>query len=140
MPKKSFEAAVRQTFTQQRFMAALGAKLIRVADGEVDIELPFSDQLGQQNGAVHAGALAAIADSACGGAALTRMPPGSDVISVEFKLNLLAPAVGERFIARGRIVRSGKTLTVCTADVIALPGNTLVATMLGTMMSRTAVG
>ena len=82
--------------------------------------LPFSDGIGQQTGVVHAGVIAAIADSACGGAALTLMPPGSDVVSVEFKLNLLAPARGERFVARARVVRAGKTLSVCSADVIAI--------------------
>jgi uncharacterized protein (TIGR00369 family) len=139
MPVESFETAVRETFARQKFMATLGAKLVRVAPGEVDIELPLSDFLGQQNGAVHAGVLAAIADSACGGAALTRMPPGSDVTSVEFKLNLLAPAIGERLVARARVIRAGRTLTVCMADVIAMPDETVVATMLGTMMTRTKV-
>jgi uncharacterized protein (TIGR00369 family) len=136
MPEESFKTAVRGSFTRQTFMVTIGAKLIRIAAGEVDIEMPFSDRIGQQSGFVHAGVITAIADTACGYAALTRMPEGSEVVSVEFKLNFLAPAVGERFVARGRVVRAGKTLTVCTADVIALPGNTVVATMLGTMMRR----
>ena len=135
-PYPAFEEAVRESFGRQKLMALIGAKLIRVASGEIEIELPFSEQIGQQSGVVHAGVLAAIADSACGYAALTRMPAGSDVVSVEFKLNLLAPAAGERFVARGRVVRSGRTLSVCTADVVAMPGDTIVATMLGTMMRR----
>ena len=85
---------------------------------------------------MHAGVITAIADSACGGAALTLMPAGSDVVSVEFKLNFLAPARGERFVARGRVLRTGRTLTVCAADVVAIPGDVTVATMLGTMMRR----
>lgn len=125
---------VHELFDRQKFMATIGARLIRVEPGEVDIELPFSDALGQQAGFVHAGAIAAIADSACGFSALTMMPAGSDVVSVEFKLNLLAPARGETFIARGRVLRAGRTLTVCRADVFA--GDVIVATMLGTMMRR----
>ncbi|HEV8657605.1 MAG TPA: PaaI family thioesterase [Thermoanaerobaculia bacterium] len=138
MPEDPSEVAVRETFARQRFMSMIGAKPGRVAAGEAEIELPFSDRIGQQTGVVHAGVIAAIADSACGGAALTLMPPGSDVVSVEFKLNLLAPARGERFVARARVLRAGKTLTVCRADVIAIADGeeTLVATMLGTMMRR----
>jgi uncharacterized protein (TIGR00369 family) len=134
MPENDLETSVRESFTRLRFMATIGARLIHVAPGQIEIELPFSEHLGQQSGVVHAGVLAAIADTACGYAALTMMPAGSDVVSVEFKLNLLAPATGERFIARARVIRGGKTLTVCSADVIALPGEKVVATMLGTMM------
>lgn len=129
-----FEAVVRESFARQTFMATLGATLARVAPGEVDIALPFRADLVQQNGALHAGVLASIADSACGYAALTLMPEGANVLSVEFKLNLLAPATASSFLARARVVRSGGTLTVCTADVLA--GETLVATMLGTMIRR----
>jgi uncharacterized protein (TIGR00369 family) len=136
VPNPAFAEAVRESFKRQRLLSLIGAKLIRVDLGEVEIELPFSEQIGQQTGFVHAGVLTAIADTACGYAALTRMPAGSDVVSVEFKLNLLAPATGERFVARARVIRSGRTLSVCSADVIAMPGDTIVATMLGTMMRR----
>lgn len=125
---------VNDAFARQKFMETIGARLIRVQPGEVDIELPFNDALGQQSGVVHAGAITAIADSACGFAALTMWPEGSDVVSVEFKINLLAPARGETFVAKGRVLRSGKTLTVCRADVFA--GDVIVATMLGTMMRK----
>jgi uncharacterized protein (TIGR00369 family) len=131
-----FAQVVHESFLRQKFMTAIGAKLIRVEPGQVEIELPFSDAICQQSGVVHAGVLASIADSACGYAALTLMPAGSDVVSVEFKLNLLAPAAGERFLARARVIRAGRTLTVCSADVIAAPSQTVVATMLGTMMRR----
>ena len=116
-------------------MKTLGAEVALVAPGRVDISLRARPELSQQAGLVHAGAITAIADSACGYAALTLMPKGSDVVSVEFKVNLLAPARGERFVARGEVVRAGKTLTVCRADVFADDG-TVVATMLATMMRR----
>ncbi len=110
---------VAESFERQRLLSTLGARLIRVADGEVDIELAWSEAIQQQHGFVHAGAIATIADSACGYACLTRMPEGSAVLSVEFKINLLAPAVGERFVARGRVVRVGRTVGVATAEVVA---------------------
>lgn len=115
-------------------MRTIGATLAHVGEGEVDIELPFRSDLAQQNGLLHAGIITTIADTACGYAALTLMPPDSDVLSVEFKLNLLSPVRGDRVIARARVIRSGKTITVCRADVFS--GETLVATMLATMMRR----
>lgn len=110
---------IAESFGRQRLLATLGARLLRVADGEADIELPWSEAIQQQHGFVHAGAVAAIADSACGYACLTRMPEGSAVLSIEFKINLLAPAVGERFVARGKVVRVGRTVGVATAEVVA---------------------
>lgn len=124
-------------------MATLGARLGRVADGEVEIELAFSEAIQQQHGFVHAGAIATIADSACGYACLTRMPEGAAVLSVEFKINLLAPAVGERFLARGKVVRVGKTIGVATAEVFAVAADgkeMCVAVMQGTMMRVEARG
>lgn len=129
-----FQDAVRESFARQNFMRTLGAELLRIAAGEVDISLPWREDFGQQSGVLHAGVLASIADSACGYAALTLMPAGSEVVSVEFKLNLLAPAKGAELVARGRVVRAGKTITATAADVFA--DGTLVATMLATMMRR----
>jgi len=129
-----FEQRVRDSFARQTFMSTIGATLARVAEGEVEIELPFREDLLQQSGTLHAAVLAAIADSACGYAALTRMPEGSEVLSVELKVNLLEPAIGERFVARARVVRSGRTLSVCAADVFG--DGKLVATMLATMIRR----
>ena len=131
------EARVRASFGRQRFMATLGARLTRVADGEVDIELPVRDELTQQHGFLHAGALATVADSACGYAALTKMPGTAAVLSIEFKINMLAPAAGARVIARARVIRSGRTISVCACDVVAVTGEQekLVATMVGTMMA-----
>ncbi|MGH7622990.1 MAG: PaaI family thioesterase [Gemmatimonadaceae bacterium] len=132
-----FEPRVRASFARQRFMSTLGATLTRVAPGEVDIELAVRDELTQQHGFLHAGALAAAADSACGYAALSLMPAGAAVLSVEFKINLLAPAAGERVVAHGRVIRAGRTVTVCWGEVVAHTGNDerLVATMVGTMMT-----
>lgn len=115
-------------------MTLLGARLGRIAPGEVDIELPWDESLLQQGGVLHAGAIASIADSACGYAAMSMMPAGSEVVSIEFKLNLLAPAKGSRFVARGRVVRAGNTITVAAADVFG--DGVLIATMTGTMMRR----
>jgi uncharacterized protein (TIGR00369 family) len=130
------EARVRASFARQQFMATLGARLSAIAPDAVEITLPVSDAVAQQHGFVHAGALAAIADSACGFAALTRMPAGAAVLSIEFKINMLAPAAGERVVARGRIVRRGRTIIVCAADVFAVRGTDekLVAAMTATMM------
>ena len=104
--------------------------------GEVAIELVPRPELAQQHGYVHAGAVASIVDSACGYAALTLMPADSEVLSVEFKLNLLAPAAGDLLVARGRVVRAGRTLTVCHGEVVARTGagERAVAVMQATMM------
>jgi uncharacterized protein (TIGR00369 family) len=131
-----FEARVRATFARQRYMATIGAELLRVAPGEVDIGLPFRADLTQQHGYLHAGVVTAIVDSACGCAAFTLMPADSGVVSVEYKVNLLAPSVGERMIARGRVLRPGRTLTVCSGEVVAMAGGEEkpVVAMLATMM------
>ena len=133
-PNPQYESAVRDSFAKQTFLARLGATVARVAPGEVDIELLFRDDLLQQTGTLHGGVLAAIGDSACGYAALTLMPAGSEVWSVEFKINLLAPAAGRRFVAKGRVIRSGRTLTVCMADIAT--DERVVATVLGTFIRR----
>ena len=119
-------------------MQTLGATIERVAPGEVDIALPFNAAHVQQHGFLHAGATTAIADSACGYAALSMMPADVAVLSVEFKVNMLAPARGDRFLARGRVIRSGRTITVCRADVLAFNGTEeprQVLEMLATMMA-----
>ena len=132
-----FEIRVRRSFGEQRAMSTIGASLGTVAAGAIDVLLPFREDLTQQDGFLHAGIIAAVADSACGYAAHSLMPASARVLSIEFKLNLLSPAVGERFEARGRVLRAGKTITVCRADVAAISSGTekLVATMTGTMMT-----
>jgi len=132
-----FESRVRRSFVQQQFMATLGATLERVTEGEVVIALPFSAALTQQHGFLHAGVITAVVDSACGYAALSLMEPGVGVMSTEFKVNLLAPAAGSRFIATGRVLKAGKTLTVCHGELRAVrpEGDELVAVLQGTMMA-----
>ena len=118
-------------------MATIGATIVRVAPGEIDLELPFREDLTQQHGFLHAGIVATLADSACGYAALSLMPAGAGVLSVEYKLNLLAPAVGQRMIARATVLRAGRTVTVCRGDVFAVSdgGEKLIAAMQATMMA-----
>lgn len=134
----NFEKAVRASFAKQTFLKTIGAELIRVSAGEVEIELPFRSDLCQQHGFLHAGVVTSIVDTACGYAALSMMPEGSEVLSVEFKINLLSPAVGEKFWARGKVVKAGKTLTFVNGEVLAKNGGEekLIATMMATMIAR----
>jgi uncharacterized protein (TIGR00369 family) len=133
----TFAEEVKDSFFKQTIMALIGGELTRVEPGVVEITLPYRTDLTQQHGYVHAGIITTIADSACGYAAYTLMPPGSDVLAVEFKVNLMRPAKGKTFVARAEVVRSGRTLTVVRADVHALSeddSHELVAIMQGTMM------
>lgn len=114
-----FERRVRDSFDSQEFMKTLGARLTRVEPGLAELELDFSPKLTQQHGYAHAGAITTIADNACGYAAYSLMSAKSEVLSVEFKVNFLAPAKGWRFVATGRVIKPGKTLTVCSAEVHA---------------------
>lgn len=114
-----FEQRVRASFARQRVMETIGASIARVAPGEVDITLPFRDDLTQQHGFLHAGIVGTILDSACGFAALSLMPPDAGVLTIEYKINLLAPASGSRMVARGRVTRPGRTITVCAGEVVA---------------------
>ena len=132
-----YERRVRESFARQRAMETLGMRLLRVAPGEVEIGLDFRGELTQQHGYLHAGIVTAAVDTACGYAALTLTDAGAEVLSIEFKLNLLSPAAGDSFVARARVVRAGRNVTVCAGDVFALRGGEekLVATMLATMMT-----
>jgi uncharacterized protein (TIGR00369 family) len=134
---EAFEQKVRDSFARQHFMSTLAAEITTVGRGSVEIWLPFSSRLTQQNGFVHAGAITSILDSACGYAALSVAPEKAGVLSVEFKVNLLAPAVGESFVARALVKRAGKRLAICVADAFAVKagGEKLIATMLATMMN-----
>jgi len=114
-----FEARVRASFERQLFMRTLGARLTRLEPGLCEIELDPRPELTQQHGYLHAGASTSIADSAGGYAAYSLMPAGSSVLSVEFKVNLLAPGRGERFLARGRVLRAGRRVSVCSIEVEA---------------------
>jgi uncharacterized protein (TIGR00369 family) len=132
----AFVEEIRKSFAQQTVMALIGGELTRVEPGVIEIALPYRKNLSQQHGYIHAGIITTIADSACGYAAYTLMPPGSDVLAVEFKVNLVRPAKGETFVARADVIKSGRTLTVVRADVHAFTGEQreLVAIMQGTMM------
>jgi uncharacterized protein (TIGR00369 family) len=133
----AFADEVRQSFAKQAIMGVIGGELTRVEPGVVEITLPYRADLTQQDGYVHAGIVTAIADTACGYAAYSLMPPESQVLAVEFKVNLLRPAKGDKFLARAEVIKPGRTLTVVRADVFAMIGKDewqLVATMQGTMM------
>jgi len=134
---QQFEERVRESFRRQAFMATLGAEVAIEKKGQVEIRFPFHASLTQQNDFVHAGAITSILDSACGYAALSVAPDNHDVLSVEFKVNLLAPAVGDEFCARAQVKRAGKTLIVCAADAYARKNGQekMVATMLATIMA-----
>jgi uncharacterized protein (TIGR00369 family) len=129
----AFAEEIRQSFAKQTIMDLIGASLTRVEPGVVEITLPYRADLTQQHGYVHAGIVTAIADTACGYAAYSLMPVESDVLAVEFKVNLLRPAKGELFVARAEVIKPGKTLTVVRADVVT-ESRSLIATMQGTMM------
>jgi uncharacterized protein (TIGR00369 family) len=133
----AFEDRVRASFALQRVMHTIGATLTSVSPGEVVIELPFREDLTQQHGYLHAAITTAIVDSACGYAAYSLMPAGAAVLTVEYKVNFLAPAAGRRFVARGWVVKPGRTLTVTTGEVVAETeaGQKPIATMLATMMA-----
>ena len=128
---------IEASFNAQALMSTLGAQLVHVEDGEVHILLPFDARLTQQHGYLHAGAITSVVDSACGYAALTRAPEDHEVVTVEFKVNFVRPAVGQNFLAIGRVRTSGRTLTVCTGEVSATTENqaTVVAIMQATIMN-----
>lgn len=132
-----FAERVRTSFGLQQVMRTIGADLVAVTPGEVVIELAFRDDLTQQHGYLHAAIVTAIVDSACGFAAYSLMPATAAVLTVEYKVNFLAPAAGIKFVAHGRVVKPGRTVTVTTGDVIAetKAGPKPIATMLATMMT-----
>jgi uncharacterized protein (TIGR00369 family) len=134
---EAFEKKVRDSFARQSFMTTIGAQMTSVGRGSVEIRFPFSSSLTQQNGFVHAGAVTSIMDSACGYSAMSVAPEKADILSVEFKVNLMAPAIGESFVARASVKRAGKRLAICTADAFAIHQGheKLIATMLATMMN-----
>jgi len=135
-----YESKVRESFARQSIMALIGARLAHVEPGYVEIELGFREDLTQQHDFLHAGVTTTIADSAGGYAAFSLMPPGSSILTVEYKINLLAPAAGETFIGRGRVVKAGRRLFVSEIDVIAKRGDKEVCCLFGlqTAMMLTA--
>ena len=132
----NFETRVRASFSQQGMLAELGAQIGLLRAGEVHLGAPFDARFTQQDGFLHAGIVTTLMDTACGYAALTLMPAASRVLSVEFKVNLLAPARGERFRAEGRVIKAGRTITVCEGKLFSMQGEeeTLCAIMQATMI------
>ena len=132
----NFEHRVRDSFARQTIMETIGAVMTEVIPGRVKIELPFRQDLVQQHGFLHAGVVTTIVDSACGYAALSLMPVDVAVLTIEYKVNFLSPAAGERMIAEGNVTKPGRNVTVCSGNVYAVSGEQekLVATMLATMM------
>lgn len=134
--EQEFIGRVRRSFARQGLMQLIGAQIVRLEPGVVDLQIGFRADLTQQHGFLHAGVVTALVDTACGYAALSTMPPDTGVLSVEYKVNLLAPARGSHFVACGRVLRAGRTIVVCTGDVVGVQEGveTPVATMLATMM------
>jgi uncharacterized protein (TIGR00369 family) len=133
---------IRESFAQQGLMTSIGARLTQILAGEVEIELPFRSDLTQQHGYIHAGIITALMDNACGYAAMSLAPAGTEVLTVEYKVNFLAPGRGARFAGRGRVVRSGRRFTVCTGEVIGVDGSNAVqvACMLATIITIASEG
>lgn len=119
---RDFAERVRASFGRQGIMSLIGARLVRVEPGEVQIELPFRPDLSQQHGFFHAGVTSTIADSAGGYAGFTLFPADASVLTVEFKINLLAPARGDRLVAIGKVIKPGRTLTICSLEVDVFEG------------------
>ncbi|PHP67159.1 phenylacetic acid degradation protein [Zhengella mangrovi] len=133
-----FETRVRESFARQNAMETIGAELTRVSPGVIEIEMPFSDHLTQQHGFLHAGVISTALDSACGYAAYSMMPADAAILTIEFKLNLLSPGRGERFLFRGEVTKPGRTIMVTDGRAYAFDDEgevRLIATMTGTMMT-----
>jgi uncharacterized protein (TIGR00369 family) len=139
VPKDAnFAERVRASFARQQVMQTLGVELLRLAPGEIELGMPYAPAYTQQHGFMHAGIISTALDSACGYAAFSLMPAESAVLTVEFKINLIAPAKGDRFAFRAHVVKPGRTLTVCDAQAYATDRDgpkRLIATMTGTIMS-----
>lgn len=135
-PNPDYAARVRHSFARQAAMRLIGARMTEVGPGSVSIELPVRDDLTQQHKFVHGGIVGMIADSAGGYAAFTLMPADASVLTVEYKINMLAPATGEHLLARGQVLKPGRTLSVVRADVFGVTNGAekLVASMQQTLM------
>ena len=133
-----YETRVRDSFARQKMMRTIGAELTRVSPGVVEIEMPFSNALTQQHGFLHAGVISTALDSACGYAAYSMMPADAAILTIEFKINLLSPGKGERFLFRGEVTKPGRTIMVTDGRAYAVDGEgeaRMIATMTGTMMT-----
>jgi len=138
VPAPDYEDRVRTSFARQKAMTTIGAELTLVTPGIIEIEMPYSAALTQQHDFLHAGVISTALDSACGYAAFSLMPENSTVLTIEFKVNLLAPGRGERFLFRGSVTKPGRTIIVADGQAYAFAADgeaKLIATMTGTMMT-----
>lgn len=138
IPDPDYEERIRASFARQNAMKTIGAELTLVTPGIIEIEMPFSAALTQQHGILHAGVISTALDSACGYAALSTMPANAAVLTIEFKVNLLAPGRGVRFLFRGSVTKPGRTIVVADGQAYAIGADDeakLIATMTGTMMT-----
>ena len=138
VPAADYDERVRSSFARQSAMRTIGAELTLVTPGIVEIEMPYSSELTQQHGFLHAGVISTALDSACGYAAFSLMPENASVLTIEFKVNLLAPGKGERFLFRGSVTKPGRTIVVADGQAYAIAADgeaKLIATMTGTMMA-----
>jgi len=133
----NYESRIRSSFDKQEAMKTIGANLVKVLPGEVHIEFSFIESLTQQHGYIHGGIIASVVDTACGYAACTLMSVNSEVLTIEYKVNFMSPAKGDRFKGIGRVLKPGRNITVCSGDVIAIDKGKekIIATMLATMIS-----
>lgn len=133
----NFRNRVTASFQRQAVMHTLGIEIARLEPGEIELTMPYAQPFTQQHGFVHAGIITTALDSACGYAAFSLMPADAAVLTVEFKTNLLAAAKGERFVFRGKVIKPGRTLTICEGSALAVEDGTerLIATMTGTLMA-----
>lgn len=137
VPDSSYEERLRASFSRQKMMSTIGAELTLVTPGIIEIEMPFSPELTQQHGFLHAGVISTALDTACGYAAFSLLPASATVLTIEFKVNLLAPGRGERFLFRGSVTKPGRTIVVADGQAYAIGADgeaRLIATMTGTMM------
>jgi uncharacterized protein (TIGR00369 family) len=132
-----YQAKVKKSFADQAVMKTIGATIEAIGAGEIEIEFPYQSSLTQQNGFIHAGIVSTVLDSACGYAAFSLMPEDASVLTIEFKVNLLSPAKGDRFRGYGKVKKAGRTISVAEAELYAFSdqGKKLVATMVGTLMA-----
>jgi uncharacterized protein (TIGR00369 family) len=132
-----YQEKVKKSFSEQSVMKTIGASIEAIGAGEVEIEFPYQSNLTQQNGFIHAGIISTVLDSACGYAAFSLMPEDASVLTIEFKINLLSPAKGDRFRGYGKVKKSGRNISVAEGELYAFSdqGKKLVATMVGTLMA-----
>ena len=137
LPKDEWSLRVQESFSKQGIMQTMQARLTKIIPGEVHLEFPYNPALTQQQGYVHAGILATAVDNACGYAAMSARTDGSEILTIEYKVNFLSPAIGESFSAVGKVIKAGRTITVCSGTLFARNNNEMkaVVSMQATMIA-----